>query len=197
MPTANLPVRFELSTTGSITGTVSAKHICTSITSEGGQESSNFVSSVNTDAIGNEVSINNTALILLRPLLTYNGSTNRGTILPTHIEILAVSGQSLYWSVVRNPTIVGSPTWNLVYQYSIAEYSITSGITVTGGRTIASGFAVAGVVKEIEYPDSGSRNETELSLDMTGTIQDVVAVIASPVSGTVPSAASISWKEYR
>ena len=197
MATASLPSRFELSTTGITSGTVSTKHICTSISSESGQEPTNYVFSANSDAIGNDVSAAGTAIFLLRPALTFNGLTNRGTILPSKIEIFPISGQSIYWSVIQNPTITGSPVWTSVNSNSIAQYSTTTGISISGGYTIDSGFAVAGSVKMIEYPNGGAKNKVELSLDMTGTIQDVVAIVAGPVSDVVPVGTSMTWKEYR
>jgi hypothetical protein len=110
MNTACLPIRWEIHNTGTASGTTSMTAICGSVQSEGGQE---FPAGLNFNASNEITSISvstKRAVLSIRPKTTFNSLTNRMSIVPVDITVIASSG-TVYWELIHNATLGGSPAW--------------------------------------------------------------------------------------
>jgi len=105
MTTANLPLRYEISAAGGMTGTYSLKQICNQVSSEGGYENERGLPvAVDTSPTGTIGVTTRQAVLSIRPKATFNGFVNRAQIIPESYNIAAATNAALI-EVVYNPTL--------------------------------------------------------------------------------------------
>lgn len=140
MTTAVLPIRYELTNTGTTSPYV--KQICNTVISEGGFNP--------TSITYNQLATANISNANLRTAATdglfYNvvsirlatGKTD-GIIIPTDIELLGESNKSYQWALLRNATFGTAPTWTTHADCDTAQFT-TSVSTITGGVLVKTGY---------------------------------------------------------
>jgi len=188
MNTACLPVRAEITNIGVAASSTTMKKICVSVVSEGGQEKPlllNFSASTGTSV----VSVNARRPILsVRPKLLFAGQVNRARIFLSDLEILS-NQKDLQYELVYNGVLTGS-SFSSVDPNSGVEKD-TSATAISGGTTYKIGYASTDAVSTIDpvcrYP---------FTLDITGTVQDIITVVATGVAAT-NTLAAITWEELR
>ena len=200
MTTANLPVRYEISGTVSLSSGKTLQSICSTVISEGGFQ---FASGLQFSASNEETlrSVTSSALLPLlaiRPKTVFNGVVNRGRIIPENISIYSQS-QPIHHDIYWGASVQGG-SWNSLGPDSITEYNVT-GISLSGGVHVTSGYIPAsnqsrGLVQKentADYP---------LFLNIAGdhpltpyTDQFVIALKA--ISTSSDCGASIDLKELR
>jgi hypothetical protein len=191
--TANLPIRYEIENTGIAASSSSLTQICVSVMSEGGFEKIGFVRAKSNATTGSSIT-SRQAILSIRPKTTFNSITNRSTILPTSVDLLATTN-NIFYEIIYSSSLGGSPNWVSVGANSFVEYD-TSGTTVTGGEVIDCGFVVAGTK---QAPIISSSNDffskIPLSLNIAGDTAQILTVVATPFTGTAVVNAAISWRE--
>lgn len=189
--TASLPVTYEILATADIGGFVSMKQICTSVVSEGGEEEVPFRFSASTGTTPVEAATAS-ALMIIRPKLLLNGIANRVHIYPYEAEVYPVGGQPVLIRAVINPTIIGSPSWVAAHPLSGVEYTVSPGLTITGGLPLVTIIAKAGEVKSF----SVSGHVAPIALDSSGTLQNTtLGIIATALDGITPVHVALNWQE--
>lgn len=142
MSIPNLPLRYEISNngTGKADGLVC---ICTTVMSEGGQEHSGYLYSIDRDA--NPLSITSSSITY--PIIAIrlkSGITGLNLYIES-FNIISTSNNVIYrWSIYRNPTIAGTALIWTSYPNNQFEFSNTNNTTtsMTGGTLLYSGYGV-------------------------------------------------------
>jgi hypothetical protein len=188
MNTACLPVRAEITNTGVAASSTTMKKICVSVVSEGGQEKPlllNFSASMDTTP----VSVSTRRPILsIRPKLLFAGQQNRARIFLSDLVILS-NQKDLQYELVYNGVLTGS-SFSSVDPNSGVEKD-TSATAISGGTVYKIGYASVDAIAVINpvclYP---------FTLDITGTVQDIITVVATGVAAT-NTLAALTWEELR
>jgi hypothetical protein len=194
--TASLPARWEIHNTGTAASGTTMTAQCVSVISEGGQDggpSLHFTASTGVTSL--TATTTRAAALSIRPKTTFAGITNRAQISLEEVMVLAESG-SIFWELIYNPTLGGSPSWASVNTNSAVEFD-TAGTTVTGGTRIACGFASGGGDTARGNDTRGLAGLIPITLDAAGVTADIVTLCVTAFTGTVSVNASIHWMEQR
>jgi hypothetical protein len=140
--TASLPLRYEIFNKSATSGSKTLKQICSSVISEGGYELRGLQQSVDTP-ITTPKSL--TTAGTYYPVLTMRLKSNRldAIVILTALSLMG-TGTGIYsWKVIASgATAGGTGTWISAGVDSGVEYKLDA-TSVTGGRTLASGFFTA------------------------------------------------------
>ncbi len=135
--TACLPVRYEITNTGTTSTTSTLKQICSTVLSEGGYELRGMPVSVTTPITS---SINLTTAGTYYPIVSIRLKSTRleGIAVPTGISLLPdAAGNYSYVIIVGGTTTGGS--WASASVDSIVEYNL-SATSISGGMVTQTGF---------------------------------------------------------
>jgi hypothetical protein len=140
MRTPNLPVRYELESTG---GARSMDHICIAVSVEGLVGTAGQIRSIDRGAAPTA----SFGVGVVVPVISFRlKSTHLGSLaLPKVVTILSPSGADIRFTLLHNPIIGGSdaaswiPLANSAIEYDISR-TITNGLT--GGTQVASGYVL-------------------------------------------------------
>ena len=141
MSTPNLPVRYEIENDGT-GGAATLEHICTTVISEGGQESTGITYYVSTE--GTHLDANAVDTLYAGVGLRLKSTHLSATVIPEYVSVLTETSDDVEWCLVMNPTVAG--TFAFVDQAN-APVQVALGATantVTGGTKIAGGWLAAG-----------------------------------------------------
>jgi len=197
MSTPNLPIRYEIKTTGNASTTGTLEQICSSAVSEGGYEPIGQKRTANRGTGSIEIVSENelVPLISIRKKSNYIGAK----VIPTGFSIMTTTSADLLWELTLNPTINGSDNanWQSVVSSSV-EYDISRDVTnsLSGGIVIRSGYVAGGnaqtpaqLISEDESPG------LQLGSDLNNNVDEMV-LSAQVIGGTTENLfAAISWRE--
>ncbi len=140
MSTPNLPLRYEITNSGT-NGASSLTHICTTVVTEGGREETGVVRGLNRAT--------NTLITLadndIYPLIGFRlKSTNLGAFIKLLSTYVICSSSATYAFYIKlNPTVAGTtPTWISLTNSSIEYAFPTNATKVSGGTDLYSGIMV-------------------------------------------------------
>jgi len=186
METANLPVRYEVTSQGGSDSTF--KQICASVISEGGQEENGFTTAISNN-LNTRTFSTEQAVLSVRLSTTLQGKTNRISILPLAVDILTTTTTvNAEWKLIIQRGFIGennlggSPTWNTwssTTEGSILQYSV-NGTTVTGGTILDSGFVSSSNQSGSRTVSSIIKSKDFLSLNMSGNTSDWLHLVINP-----------------
>jgi len=192
--TASLPLRYDITTTGS-GGTL--KQICSTVISEGGYElrgaqlsAGTLITAPRTFAVAGTY----------YPIMSIRLKSTRldAIVIPTAVSLLGLgNGKNYQWRVVNGGVTTTGGSWLTAAADSSVEYNI-SATSSSGGRVLASGFVNSSnqgspylsILKEALFANQLERN------GFTGTSYEfVVEMAVSTTSGGEGAYASIDWEE--
>lgn len=190
--TACLPVRYEITNTGTASTPSTLKQICTSVISEGGYELRGTPYSVSIPiTTPKTLSVAGTyypiVSIRLKP------ANLEGIAIPTGISLLPTSAGNYSYRLVLGGTTSGG-SW-ASYSNSIVEYNIT-GTSITGGRIAQQGFVVASnqTSQSIELSrDDIFRFQLERNTFTNTALEFTLCVASDGASDTIYGA--VDWQE--
>jgi hypothetical protein len=195
MSTPNLPLRYQMITTGSSPAST-MECICSSVMSEGGQDDSGIIRYASTAGTHVACASENTvyAIIGIRLKSAYIGTTINIEKVGIQIQDASNTGE---WIWILNPTV--NDTFTFSDQTNSAVQIATGGAlnTVTGGTRIDGGFA------QSSSGGGGSGGGTErvdnairLGSDISGAVDEMV-LCWMPNGGTSGHEieGSIHWRE--
>lgn len=138
----NLPLRYEIRNLGS-GPTASLKCICGTVMSEGGQQGSGYLFSIDRDGIPLTVLASDT----FYPLITIRLKQNRESV-NVYLEginiITTTTNATFRWGIYLNPTFAGNELTYTSHTNGNFEYASTNtnGTTITGGTLLYSGYGI-------------------------------------------------------
>lgn len=191
--TANLPVRYEISSAATETGTM--KQICAAVISEGGfEEELGIPQSRDNGATGKAISTTETPILAIRPKATFNSIVNRGTIIPESVDVFATANS--VFRLYYNASVTTAASWTSQSSNSIAEYDVSgTAFSSTGAELIDSGFVSSGGGAKSGAADTDVTIRLPLSLDKSGANPTEFVVTMTTLSGTGTGYAACRWRE--
>ncbi len=195
--TASLPLRYEITNTGTTSGASTLKQICSTVLSEGGYQLNGL-----RQAVGIPVTTPRTLAVAgtFYPIvsLRLKTSPNRldSIVICTAISVMATSTGNYNWQVIVDGTTTGG-SWVSAGATASVEYNIT-GTAFAGGRILASGFfsvsnqgsTQVDILKEALFKTQLERN------GLTSTPFELTIIVASDASGGGGNVlASMDWEE--
>lgn len=191
MSTPNLPLRYEISNSGSGSAN-SLVHICSSVISEGGSEKTGFPLSVDRGASG-LTTANDTSIYPLLAIQLKSGYEG-ATIDIASLSIICTSTAAYRWCLLLNPTVTGtalsfSSVTNSAIQVDVSRGNTT---TVSGGIQIDSGYA--------QNTSEGStdvkfQNKLTIGSNIAGT-NDILVLGIQRITGTSETFfGALTWNE--
>lgn len=190
MTTAVLPIRYELTNTGTTSPYV--KQICNTVISEGGFNPTsityNQLATPNITTSGLRIAATDGTFYNVVSIRLATDKTD-GIIIPTDIELLGESNKSYQWALLRNATFGTTPTWTTHADCATAEYT-TSVSTITGGVLVKTGYFTS---------NSGSVAKTiagDISLQLGRTVagvSDTYTVAITTTGSNAKYTGSLAW----
>ena len=192
--TASLPLRYEISNTGTTASSSTMKQICSTVLSEGGYELRGAQQAVGTTITG---AYNLTASGTYYPpvAIRLKAANLDAIAIVTAVSIMASGGTANYsWRVNQAATVSGG-TWTSAGADSSVEYNL-SGTSSSGGRVLAQGYFAGGnnnqtpidILKEALFQSQLERN------GLTSTPYEINVTIAAS-SNNQSVYASMDWEE--
>ena len=194
--TASLPLRYEITNTGTTATASTLKQVCSTVISEGGYQLRGVQQAIGT------------------PILTPRTFAVAGTyypivsirLIPTRLDAIVIStavsilglgnGKNYAWRVVQSGITTGG-SWIPAGGGSAVEYNLT-GTSATGGRILAQGYVNSSnqgspsinILKEALFANQLERNS------FTGVARELIVETAvQTTSGGEGMYASIDWEE--
>jgi hypothetical protein len=135
--TASLPLRYEITNTGTTASTSVLKQICSTVLSEGGYELRGLQQAVGT-TITAPYNLATAGTFYPVVSLRLKAANLDAIVILTALSVLGVSSTNYLWRVVATATTTGG-TWVSAGTNSSVEYNLT-GTATTGGRILAQGY---------------------------------------------------------
>jgi hypothetical protein len=195
MRTANLPIRWSISST-SAAG--SFQVTCCAVESEGGAEFARGLHFA-VDTVGTVRTIGATALpvMSLRPRTTFGGLTNRIQMVLEGFNWLATNGtNSFRWRLIYGGVTTGGSWANVDASNSGMEYNVT-GTAFTGGIAVNSGYDNASSAQRFSNLIETRDNRYPWCLDGAGNQIEMILSMLDVSGGTTDVLAAMQWKELR
>jgi hypothetical protein len=194
MTTASLPLRYEIKNTGVTASSTTLKQVCSSVISEGGYELRGTQQSIGLSA---NSALNLPVASTFYPVISIRLKQERqdAIVILTALSILGIGNNARFrYKIINNPTL-GNTSWTSAGADTSVEYDMSAN-TVTGGRTLASGYLAASTqstvtidaLKEALFKFQLERNA------LTGTSYPLTIAIESAVAND-DVLATLDWEE--
>jgi len=186
MSTPNLPLRYEISNDGAGAAS-SLKQICSTVMSEGGQETLGVTRVLSTEGTHVDANAANTiyAIIGYRLKSTHLDAA----VLNKAVSVISETNDDFEWSLWVNPTVAGTFTYSDLANSSVQVAKGTTANTVTGG------FSVAGSFSKQDLSVSELLNTPiKVGSAIDGTVDEMVLCVR-PLSANADIQATLTIKE--
>lgn len=205
MTTANLPLRYQIEAGAGVTGTYSMRQICSMVASEGGFDTERGVP-MSIVPTGTTSITSRQSILSIRPRATFNGITNRGTIIPEGYTIFT-DDQDVFYEIIYGGSLSGAAFVPVNGTFSQVEYDVSAS-SISGGFAIESGIVEAGTGPGANQGpgsiQSALLSKLPLALDANGDhpagpiLTDNLTVVVTSIPGTATdTAAALNWRELR
>lgn len=182
MTTAILPVRFEISGTGSM------KQICTSVISEGGYDQKlPLFSEIRGTTTSNTVTLVTAGVLYPIISIRLKNGYYDSLVKIKYIDIITLSNDNVTWYLIQNPTLTGA-SWTSHSSSNIIEIDVSS-TSMLGGINIFSGYATQKETIQVPVED------IDFTIGRTNIASDVITLAISPFGNNVNVGAMLSWIE--
>jgi len=200
MQTANLPVRYEMENSGTASTSSTMKAICCAVISEGGFETARGIPVSVSNGVTDKPINARKPILSIRPAPTFNGITNRSTILLQDISVHSRQN-SVFVEVLYNATLTDA-NFAAVSTLSTAQFD-TAATSVSGGLAISSFYVPSSIAAGPAAPSSpggaalGLGARLPITVDISGSSNSVITIAATAFSATASVSVSIGWQELR
>ena len=186
MQTAILPVRYEITATGTVAAAKTLKQICSTVISEGGYEQKSTLTWARQTTATTGIGTSFIPLVSIRLK-----STNLGAVvIPDGFTFMPTSASDYFEvALIKNATLTGASYSSLSTN---VEYDIAA-TALTGGEIIKSDFTSSGVLSTNVVNDPSSYNfDSQLGVTLGGT-SDVYTLAARTITGTGDGIGALSF----
>lgn len=189
MTTAILPVRYEITNTGTTASSSAMKQICSSVMSEGGYDS------VSADQIVRRTAVLATISTTFLPLLSMRLNSSRlgAVILPNRAAVLPTTNQNYEVVLVKNSTLTGASY--VTGSFNNVDYDVTA-TAMTGGTIVQSDFVTSSSQgRAVLAAPTGYNFDLQLGSTIAG-VSDTLTLGIRTVSGATSGDAFASLSFY-
>ena len=188
MTTAILPVRYEITNTGTVASSSAMKQICSSVMSEGGYEATSIehVARMVSATTGTYLTTTFKPLVSIRMASTALGAV----ILPYNLNFLPTTSDNYELALFKNTTLT-TPTWTAVSSDANVEQDLAS-TSMSGGTLAYSEFTTGKSGRVPLATGSGYNWDLQLGASLTG-VSDIYTLAARTVTSTGGGIGSLSF----
>ena len=185
MSTPNLPLRYQMVTTGSSPAST-MECVCATVISEGGQSQLGVLRSKENGGLASMATGSTYALLGLRLQAARIGAT---VLLAEKSLLAATVNDKCAWALIFNGTVAGAPAWANESDSDVQTFVGTTAETVTGGLRITGGFFTTD-----EPITAALENALRLGAAIDGTL-DTIVLAVTPLTNNITVHASLTWRE--
>lgn len=203
MSTPTLPVRYEIKNDGATASPSFLKEICSNVDSEGDHDIAALGYSASNGIVTRSIT-ERTPIVAVRVAATFNGLVNRRTAQFVGASFYVGGNNDTYFEVAQllpDITDVGGDWITTGIEHSAMEYNVglTSLSSSGSEHIIESAFVPTGQGGSAQKSDISVEVVDEhdfISLNHDGSDSRVLAIFATPFSGTAEVAAALKWIEF-
>ena len=185
MSTPNLPLRYQMVTTGSSPAST-MECICATVISEGGQSQLGVLRSKENGGLASMATSATYALLGLRLQAAKIGAT---VLLVEKSLLAATVNDKCAWALIFNGVIAGAPAWANESDSDVQTFAGTTAETVTGGLRTTGGFFTT------DEPSATTlENALRLGAAIDGAL-DTIVLAVTPLTNNITVHASLTWRE--
>jgi hypothetical protein len=180
MTTAILPIRYEITNTGTTSGTSNLKQICSSVMSEGGLEQTSIehVATMTTSTSGAFLTTTYKPLVSIRLASTSLGAV----VLPYNVNFLPTTTDNYQIALIKNGTLTGA-SYSAVSSDTNVEFDISS-TSISSGTVVYSELTTSKSGRSALSGASTSFNwDLQIGASLTG-VSDVYSLCARTITAT-------------
>ena len=176
MTTAILPLRYEITNTGTTASASTMKQICSTVISEGGYEA------VNADQVARRTSLLSSISTTFLPVISIrlNSSRHGAIVLPNRVAVLPITNQNYEVALFKNATLTGASY--VTGSFNNVDYDATA-TAMSGGTIVQSDYVTSSVQgrSNLTAP-TGYNFDLQLGVSLA-SVSDVYTVAIRTVSG--------------
>lgn len=187
MTTATLPVRYEITNTGSTSGASMMTQICSTVISEGGYNSFGTTQTAGTGTTQKRLTTANTYYPVVS--IRLNSSRLDSIVLPRQIDVLSPTVNYYRWVLLQNATLTGA-TWATTSPTGTVDIDLAA-TAISGGTEIQSGYASS---RELTQLSSVDYFQYQLGRTLAG-VSDVVTLALAATANNADVLAELGWQE--
>ena len=181
MTTAILPIRYEITNTGTTSGTSTLKQICSSVVSEGGFEQTSVEHVIRrTTAFANiDTAVNFYPIASMRLASTALGAV----VIPKAFLFQPTTLQNYEIAIIRNPVLTGA-SWTSFPDDTNIEYDVTATAIGTAGTVVQNSYISnsGGGGQATTVEPTGYNLDLQLGVTLAG-VSDIYTLGARVISG--------------
>ena len=190
MSTPNLPLRYQMITTG-VSPVSTMRVICSAVVTEAGQDPEGATQS---HATTRNINANTIDVVYAAVGIRLKSTALGCDITPIAISVLSETNDDFEWRLIFNPTVAGTFDYtdktNSCVQTATGSIANPSTNTVTGGTVIERGFGKSSDAVTI----TGRRNSLKLGCKIDGT-PDTMVLTIRPLGSNADFQGALVWQE--
>ena len=188
MQTLNLPIRYEIETTGTITGAAVLQQVCSTTMIEGGYAPQGIQQMIGTASIGG---VNLTVAGTFYNLATIRLKSSRpyAVVVSQGFDASAVSNSDFEVQLILNAT--PSTAFSYTSYSDNVEYDLTGTTTITGGTIIGKAYLSGKASNSIQFGD-GFNFDYQLGQTISGT-SDTLTLCAKGAANNDDVLGNLKW----
>jgi len=189
MQTANLPIRYEIETTGTIGGAAALQQVCSTTMIEGGYAPGGIRQSIGTASLGG---VNLTTAGTYYNLATIRIKSGRpyAVIVPIDIAASAISNSDFQIELRLNAT--PSTAFSYTSYSDNVEYDLTGTTTITGGTVVGQAYLSGKGANSLQFQQDGFNFDYQLGQTIGGT-SDTLTLCAKGGSNGDDICGTLKW----
>ena len=189
MQTANLPIRYEIETTGTISGAAVLQQVCSTAMIEGGYAPEGLRQSIGTASLGG---VNLTTAGTYYNLATIRIKSGRpyAVIIPIDIAASAISNSDFQIELRLNAT--PSTAFSYTSYSDNVEYDLTGTTTITGGTVVGQAYLSGKGANNLQFAQDGFNFSYQLGQTIAGS-SDTLTLCAKGGSNGDDICGTLKW----
>jgi len=189
MQTANLPIRYEIETTGTISGAAVLQQVCSTAMIEGGYAPEGLRQSIGTASLGG---VNLTTAGTFYNLATIRIKSGRpyAVIIPIDVSASAISNSDFELKLIRNAT--PSTAFSYTSYSDNVEYDLTGTTTITGGTIIGQAYLSGKGANSLSFAQDGFNFAYQIGQTIAG-VSDTITLCAKGASNGDDICGTLKW----
>jgi len=189
MQTANLPIRYEIETTGTISGAAVLQQVCSTAMIEGGYAPEGLRQSIGTASLGG---VNLTTAGTYYNLATIRIKSGRpyAVIIPIDIAASAISNSDFQIELRLNAT--PSTAFSYTSYSDNVEYDLTGTTTITGGTVVGQAYLSGKGANNLQFARDGFNFAYQLGQTIAGS-SDTLTLCAKGGSNGDDICGTLKW----
>lgn len=176
MTTATLPIRYEITNTGTVASASAMKQICSTMMSEGGYEA------VSVEYAARRTSVLSTIGNTFLPLVSIRLNSSRlgAVVLPNRVSVLPTTNQNYEVALFKNATLTGASY--VTGAFENVDYDV-SATAISGGTMVQNDYITSSAQgRAILAAPTGYNFDLQLGVSLAN-VSDVYTIAVRTVSG--------------